>query len=61
MAKSKTVTEGSVFATFVRESIAMTQELEARRRFGEDVGDFLRDLGLVGDFEKFRKAKKTKS
>ena len=39
MAKSKTVTQGSVFATFISEGIAMTHELEARRRFGDDVID----------------------
>ena len=39
----------------------MTQELEARRRFGNDVGEFLRKKGLVDEFETFRNAKKTKS
>lgn len=59
--KRNTVTEGSVFATFISEGIAMTQELEARRRFGNDVGEFLRKKGLVDEFETFRNAKKTKS
>ncbi len=61
MAKSKTVTQGSVFATFISEGIAMTHELEARRRFGDDVGEFLRKRGLVEEFETFRAAKKPKS
>ena len=61
MAKSKTVTQGSVFATFISEGIAMTHELDARRRFGDDVGEFLRSKNLVDDFETFRAAKKSKT
>lgn len=61
MPKSKTVTEGSVFATFISEGIAMTQELDARRRFCADVAEFLRKKGLVIEFEAFRNERAPKS
>lgn len=61
MAKSKTVTQGNVFATFISECVAMTQELDARRRFCDDAGEFLRKKGLVDEFETFRKGRASKS
>lgn len=47
-----------VFATFIAQASAIGNEVDARRRFDEDVTAFLKDRDLVGDFEAFRAARK---
>lgn len=49
------VHEGNVFATLMKELLTMAQELEARRKFDEDVSEFMRERSLVEEFATFRK------
>lgn len=49
------VVAGAVFATLLNEMLSATQELEARRRFDDQVSKFLQAKGLLDDFEEWRK------
>lgn len=48
------VTQGNVFATFVHEAQQIGQEVVARRAFDDDVSEFLKEKGLVEEFEAWR-------
>lgn len=51
------VQKGSVVANVVRELVELSNELDARRRFDEDVTAFLKERGLIADFDAFRKVR----
>lgn len=48
---------GSSFATLLREMLALVHELEARRGFGTDIAEWLKEFGFVEEFEAWRKAR----
>lgn len=48
---------GNVFATFLREAQMIGNEVDARRELQNDVAMFLKEKGLVDEFEKWRAAK----
>lgn len=54
------VTQGNVFATFIKEAQILGNEIEARRAFDREVGVFLAERDLVPEFEKWREARKPK-
>lgn len=43
-----------VFATFVAQADMIGKEVAARRAFDEDVADYLKEKGLIEDFESWR-------
>lgn len=47
-------TNSSVVKDFLNELNSLGMELDARRRFQDDVVAFLRDRNLVGDFNVYR-------
>lgn len=51
------VTQGNVFATFLLEASSLGNEVEARRKFDNDVGVFLSEKNLVREFETWREAR----
>lgn len=53
------VTQGNVFATFMREAQSIGNEVEARRAFDNEVSIYLKEKSLVDDFEGWRKARST--
>jgi hypothetical protein len=53
----KPVKQGNVFATFLEEAQQLGREVVARRAFDEAVGAFLKEKGLVEEFETFRAPK----
>lgn len=52
------VTRGSTVANLILELTNLVQELQARRDFGDDVGAFLAERGLVAEFEAFREIRR---
>ena len=57
MPKSKAVASvkrGEVFAAFIEEGVQVVRELSARRKFCEQAGEFLKQKGLLEEFEAFR-------
>lgn len=53
------VVHGQAFAAFMREAQSIGNEVEARRAFDNEVGVYLKEKGLVDDFEGWRKARAT--
>jgi hypothetical protein len=51
------VKTGNVTNTLINEIVSMAEELKARRRFDEDVTEWIRGLGLTVAFEDWRKQK----
>ena len=52
------VPSGNTFATLLREMLSLVHELEARRRFDAEVGEWLKEFGLVDEFEAWREKKR---
>lgn len=46
--------QGDVFATFIDEASKIGNEVAARRRFDAQVSAYLKEKGLVEDFEAWR-------
>lgn len=51
------VARGGAFAAVLEETLALVNELEARRRFDADVTEWLRETDRARDFEAWRKAR----
>lgn len=54
------VMQGDAFVAFIREATSIGNEVEARRVFDREVGEYLTEKGLVDDFEAWRKARADK-
>lgn len=52
------VLNGNVFATFVKEAQSIGSEVVARREYDADVGEFLKERGLLVAWADWRKAKR---
>lgn len=52
------VLHGDAFRTFIAEATSIGNEVDARRRFDADVGEYLESKGLREDFDAWRAAKK---
>ncbi len=57
---TRTILGGEVVATFLEEMMQLSAELRARRTFGEEVGEFLKEFGMIEDFEKWRNRRNTR-
>lgn len=53
----QTVMKGSVFASLLEEMHSAAEEIAARRKWGEQVSEYLKSKSLIEDFEAWRKAK----
>lgn len=53
------VVDGDVFRSFIAEATSLGNEVEARRAFDNDVGAYLAERGLAGDFNAWRTSKRT--
>ena len=52
--KAAPVVHGEAFATFLKEAQSLGNEVVARRAFADEVSGYLREKGLVEDFEGWR-------
>lgn len=55
--KKMPVLHGDAFRTFIAEATSIGNEVEARRAFDADVGEYLGAKGLREDFDTWRAAK----
>ncbi len=52
------VLHGNVFSTFISEAQSLGNEVNARREFDADVGEYLTQKGLLDEWSKWREAKR---
>lgn len=55
--ESVPVARGQVFAAALEEMVSLVREVEARRKWGDTVAEFLKSKNLIEEFETFRKEK----
>lgn len=55
------VAQGDCFVTFIREAQSIGNEVEFRRAYDADVGEYLVGKGLAADFSAWREAKRPKA
>ncbi len=53
------VTAGNVFVAFMNEATSLAHEVEARRKFQTEVGEFLAERGLIDAFTVWQKTRTT--
>lgn len=51
------VLHGMCFSTFIEEATSISNEVTARRAFDTDVGEYLKQKGLLEEWAKWREAK----